>query len=65
MKLLIMAVIIGLLVVGAIVATTLMASANSGQKIACSGCNKSCTADKNCGSPTCGAVQGKTCGCGG
>jgi uncharacterized protein YcfL len=23
-----------------------------------------CTATKNCGSPTCGAATGKTCGCG-
>lgn len=29
----------------------------------CSGCGNSCTKDNNCGSPTCGATEGKPCGC--
>ena len=29
----------------------------------CSGCGNGCTAEKNCGLATCGAVSGKTCGC--
>jgi hypothetical protein len=33
-------------------------------KISCSTCGNSCTKDSNCGLATCGAVQGKTCGCG-
>jgi len=55
--------VIGLLVIGAFVAVTTV-NAKSAEKISCSGCNNSCTADKNCGNPDCGAVQGKTCGCG-
>lgn len=28
------------------------------------GCGNACTAGNNCGLSTCGATQGKTCGCG-
>jgi len=30
----------------------------------CSGCGNKCTAENNCGLATCGAVSGKSCGCG-
>jgi len=32
-------------------------------QISCSGCQEKCTAEKNCGLSTCGAVNGGTCGC--
>jgi len=30
----------------------------------CSGCGNKCTAENNCGLATCGAISGKSCGCG-
>lgn len=43
------------------------ASANAPvEKAGCgmAGCNGGCTAEKNCGSPSCGAANGGTCACG-
>jgi hypothetical protein len=31
--------------------------------LACSSCNNKCTAESNCGSPNCGAVNGGACTC--
>jgi hypothetical protein len=32
--------------------------------VKCTSCGNSCSAEKNCGLSTCGAVNGGTCGCG-
>lgn len=50
-----------LLVVG-LVFTTNNVKANE-KTISCSSCGNSCTAENNCGLESCGATQGKTCGC--
>ena len=67
MNLWMIALVLGLLAVTAIVVTGVsMVKAESPQQISCTSCGGKCTADKNCGSATCGAVTGKgTCGCGG
>ena len=31
----------------------------------CSSCKGSCSAESNCGRATCGALKGRSCGCGG
>jgi len=54
--------IIGGIAVSAL--TTNQAEQKPAEKISCSSCGNSCTAEKNCGLATCGAVNGKTCGCG-
>ena len=59
----IMAIAIGLLILGGIalsVATTAEKTAESG----CKSCNGKCTAEKNCGLASCGAANGGACGCG-
>lgn len=33
-------------------------------KISCESCGSSCSAEKNCGLASCGAVSGSKCGCG-
>jgi|WetSurMetagenome_2_1015567.scaffolds.fasta_scaffold183502_2 hypothetical protein len=64
------AVVLGiLLVAGIFVANINLAKAadsNPAQKVpSCSGCSgNSCTAEKNCGLSTCGAVNGGKCTCG-
>jgi len=61
--------IIALLVVG--LAISLVAGVNAltsttepAPKLSCGTCGNTCTAENNCGLATCGATQGKTCGCG-
>ena len=60
------AIIAGLLIIAgvAVVLNAQTAQATQPTTIKCSGCQNGCTADKNCGSATCGAVSGGTCGCG-
>jgi hypothetical protein len=57
-----------LLVAGILVANANFvkaADSNLQQKASCTGCSgNSCTAEKNCGQPTCGAVNGGKCTCG-
>ena len=78
-KLLIIAVIVGLLLVGGLIAintvkadnqkaaSTNTYSAYSQQEPTCpyNGYRGGCTATSNCGVPTCGAVNGGTCAYGG
>jgi hypothetical protein len=35
------------------------------ETLACTSCNNACTQENNCGLASCGAVKGKSCGCGG
>lgn len=66
MKTWIIAVIIAMVLLAAgfvVISNIQTAKADQPKQISCSGCNGQCTADKNCGSSTCGAVNGKTCGC--
>jgi len=59
------AIIIGLLVIaGVVMANVGIVKANQPEKLSCSSCGNSCTADSNCGLKTCGAVNGGTCSCG-
>ena len=44
--------------------TTNQTEQKATEKISCSSCGNSCTAEKNCGLSTCGAVSGGSCGCG-
>lgn len=62
--------IIGLLILGLVVALVIGANAfvnDSLEKagtISCGTCGNSCTKESGCSLATCGATQGKTCGCG-
>jgi len=57
---------VGLLAVGGILmANVSNVTAEGPEKLDCSKCGNSCTQDSNCGLQSCGATQGKTCGCGG
>ena len=66
MNLWIVALIVGLLAVGVVfVAGIGTVNADSSEAISCETCGSGCTADRNCGSSTCGAVTGTgNCGCG-
>jgi len=64
-------VILGVLLLATILAVTGFAIANTDakapaevQKTGCGSCSGQCTATSNCGLATCGAVSGRTCGCG-
>lgn len=57
------AIVIGLLLVASI-AISSISLAKEPENISCKSCGNSCTAEKNCGSQICGAVNGGTCGCG-
>ncbi|MFA6023389.1 MAG: hypothetical protein WC781_04860 [Candidatus Pacearchaeota archaeon] len=63
--------IIGAIIVGLVlVAGTMVIAAEQNNNTtpvtqkSCGGCNGKCTAESNCGLATCGAANGKTCGCG-
>lgn len=64
MNWMIIAIVLGLLVAGAIVVAN-VTTANATEKIPCSSCGGKCSADANCGQATCGALSGGSCGCGG
>jgi len=56
------AIIIGLLAVAGI-AVALTTTTTATEQVKCENCGNSCTAGKNCGSATCGAINGGKCGC--
>ncbi|MFA5174388.1 MAG: hypothetical protein WC438_04365 [Candidatus Pacearchaeota archaeon] len=67
-KVIIAAVIVGLLIVGAVTASVVTNNQTVDDNAkttttGCSSCGNSCSAEKNCGLATCGAVNGGTCGC--
>ncbi len=65
MNIWLLAAIIAVLVVAGIAVTyTTAQQEKTTEKISCSGCGNACTAEKNCGLATCGAVNGRSCGCG-
>ncbi|MBM3228782.1 hypothetical protein FJZ20_02785 [Candidatus Pacearchaeota archaeon] len=68
MNIWIFALLLGLLVVGAIFVTgvsDVKAETDNSEIIPCSTCGQGCTLDRNCGSSTCGALTGTSdCGCG-
>jgi len=58
-------ILVGLFVVGGIAAVNALSPSEDAKPItSCSSCGGKCTAENNCGLATCGATQGKTCGCG-
>jgi hypothetical protein len=59
----VLAIAAGLLVIAGLVAAN-VSVAQQPEKISCSSCGGKCTADKNCGLASCGAVSGGSCGCG-
>lgn len=63
----IVAVLIGILAVAGIIVSitgSVVADESDGNgAVTCSTCGNSCTGERNCGLASCGAVQGKSCGC--
>jgi hypothetical protein len=59
------AVIAAVLVITGIVVSINAVSADEQETetIECSGCENRCTAERNCGLETCGAVSNGSCGC--
>lgn len=69
MKIMIVAVALALLAIAGFVVASSFNEASESEEVllpACGSetCDGGCTAGNSCGSPTCGASQGKTCGCG-
>lgn len=65
--LMIVAVLAFLAVAGFAIAETFESKAVSGEELPTCGsgfCDGACSAERSCGSLTCGASQGKACGCG-
>jgi hypothetical protein len=62
----IVVIIVGLLIVGVAFVSAISANQKTEKTTAsCTGCNEnSCTAEKNCGLSTCGAVNNGKCNCG-
>lgn len=60
----IVALIIGILVVAGIVISVQGVAADAPENVDCKSCGNSCTGESNCGLASCGAVQGRSCGCG-
>ena len=63
----IVSIIIGLLLVGGITFVSAISSNRPDTKVTtttCSSCGGTCSANKNCGLATCGAVNGGKCSCG-
>jgi hypothetical protein len=64
----VIAVVAGLLLFAGIAVVKASSINNSQEKpnntISCSSCGGGCTASRNCGLSTCGAVTGGKCGCG-
>jgi len=66
--LIIAAILVGILVIAIAGITIVKAATNTSTqdgKPTCTscGCNGGCTAEKNCGMASCGAVNGGTCSC--
>ena len=64
-KILIGVVAVLLVVAGITVVTALSADNEQTENIECSDCGNACTLERNCGLSSCGAVSGRSCGCGG
>jgi len=59
------AIITGMLVIaGVVMANIGIIQADQPEKVSCTSCDNSCTADSNCGLKSCGAVSGGSCSCG-
>jgi len=59
------AILAALVIAGIFVSMNLVtADSQETETIDCSGCGNSCTAERNCGLKTCGAISGESCGCG-
>jgi len=59
----VIAIAIVLLTIAGFVVSAIV-TAQEPEKIECSSCDGSCSAEKNCDIATCGAVSGGSCGCG-
>ena len=60
------AIVLGILILGGIAVTALATQEDTATTVktgSCSSCGNSCTAEKNCGLATCGAVNGGSCSC--
>ncbi|MFA5070803.1 MAG: hypothetical protein WC511_00340 [Candidatus Pacearchaeota archaeon] len=59
-------IMVGLLLVGGIAFASAISTdeAETTSTSSCTSCGNQCSAESNCGLATCGATQGKTCGCG-
>ena len=57
-------ILVCVLLIGGIVTVNALASDKPNESVKCTSCNNKCTADKNCGLQSCGAVNGKSCNCG-
>ena len=65
MNLLIIAgVLVGILVLAGASVIALGNNDSPEKTVDCKTCGNKCTAESNCGSATCGAVNGGSCGCG-
>lgn len=68
----ILSLVVGLLLVAGIFAVNAfdagipakVQAQGTAKALGCSSCGGSCSAEKNCGLKTCGAMNGGTCGCG-
>jgi len=62
----IVGIIVGLLVIGgiAVVSAISVSRSDSADTAKCTSCGGKCTAEKNCGSSTCGAITDGKCNCG-
>jgi hypothetical protein len=62
----IIGIIVGILIVGGVAFVSAISTnpANEKTTATCSSCGGKCTAEKNCGVATCGAVNGGKCNCG-
>ncbi len=61
----IVAIAVGILLIGSFVLVTALQTDEPVEEIECSTCGNSCSAERNCGRASCGAVTGGSCGCGG
>jgi hypothetical protein len=64
MNMWIISLIIGAIVIAAFVGVTALSGSVTKETVQCKSCGNACTAEKNCGLESCGAVSGGTCNCG-
>jgi len=57
-------IIVGLVAIAGIAFVNAYTIDNKTETKTCTSCENKCTAESNCGLATCGAVNGKDCGCG-
>ena len=57
------AIMIGLIAVVGFVVTAFDTNKSQEENLECSTCRNTCNEESNCGLSTCGAMQGRTCGC--